>query len=133
MKLSKEARKLSRELFRASFTDGRLDQSKVRTVSQKVIDSKPRHYIDILKDYQRLIRMEVEKNHAVVESAVELDSSTREQLEQTLRSRYGQHLTTEFRSAPELIGGLRIKIGSDVFDASVRDRLARLQNQFAQS
>lgn len=130
MKLSKEARRLSRELFRASFSDSRLDPAKVRAVSQKVIDSKPRHYVDILKDYQRLVRLEIGKHHAVVESAVELDSSTREQLEQTLRNKYGQDLTTEFRTAPELIGGIRIKIGSDVFDSSVRDRLSRLENQF---
>jgi len=131
MKLTKEARRLSRELFRASFSDSRLDPAKVRAVSQKVIDAKPRHYVDILKDYQRLVRLEIAKHHAVVESATELEQSTREQLEQSLRAKYGQDLTTEFRIESELIGGLRIKIGSDVFDSSVRDRLARLQDHFA--
>src|ERR1041385_1030592 len=112
MKLSKEARRLSRDLFRASFSDNRLDEGKVRIISQKIADSKPRHYLDILKDYQRLIRLEVEKRHALVESAADLDESTRGQLESSLRAKYGSDLTTEFKVAPELIGGLRVKIGS---------------------
>src|SRR5690242_9950129 len=127
MKLSKEARRMSRELFRASFTDSRLDQGKIRTISQKIADSKPRHYVDILKDYQRLIRMEIEKHHAVVETATDLDEGTRNQLEQTLRAKYGPDLTTEYKVTPALIGGLRVKIGSDVWDSSVRERLNRLE------
>lgn len=131
MKLSKEARRMSRELFRVSFTDSKLDQSKVRTIVQEIAGAKPRHYIDILKDYQRLIRLEVEKRHAVIESAIELDEATRGQLEQTLRAKYGSDLTTEFKVTPELIAGLRIRIGSDVWDSSVRERLNRLESQLA--
>jgi F-type H+-transporting ATPase subunit delta len=46
-----------------------------------------------------------------------------------LRSRYGDDLTAEFRTNPELLGGLRIKIGDDVWDGSVRHRLNQLQEQ----
>jgi F-type H+-transporting ATPase subunit delta len=133
MKLSKEARRLSRDLFRASFSDNRLDEGKVRTISQKIADSKPRHYLDILKDYQRLIRLEVEKRHALVESAADLDESTRGQLESSLRAKYGSDLSTEFKVTSDLIGGLRVKIGSDVWDSSVRERLKRLEAQLAQA
>ncbi len=131
MKLTKDARRLSRGLFRASFSDGRLDEGKVRAVTQKVVSEKPRRYLDILKAYQRLLRLEIEKRHAIVESAVELDEATREQLQTSLRAKYGADVTTDFRSAPDLIGGLRIRIGSDVFDSSVRERLSRLKSDFA--
>jgi F-type H+-transporting ATPase subunit delta len=127
MKISKEARKVSRELFQASFQDGRLDQARVSAIAKKVAESKPRHYIDILQNYERLLRLELAKRHAIVESATTLDDSTREQLETTLRSKYGADLTTEFKVAPELIGGLRVKIGSDVFDSTVKERLQRLE------
>lgn len=131
MKLSKEARRLSRDLFQASFVDGKLDHGRVRTIVAKIAEERPRHFLDILKDYQRLIRLEVGKRHAVVESAVELDEQTRGELEQSLRAKYGSDLSMEFKVAPELLGGLRVKIGSDVFDGSVRDRLDRLQAQLA--
>jgi F-type H+-transporting ATPase subunit delta len=133
MKLSKEARRMSRELFRASFTDSRLDEGKVRIISQKVVDSKPRHYLDILKDYHRQLRLEVDKRHALIESAADLDEGTRGQLESSLRAKYGNDLTTEFKITKELIGGLRVKIGSDVWDSSVRERLKRLESQLAQA
>jgi F-type H+-transporting ATPase subunit delta len=131
MKLSKEARRMSRDLFRASFTDNRLDQGKIRTISQKIADAKPRYYLDILKDYQRLVRMEVEQHHALIETATDLDEGTRGQLEQSLREKYGSDLTTEYKVTPALIGGLRVKIGSDVWDSSVRERLNRLEASLA--
>ncbi len=129
MKLDKDSRKLSKQLFAASLTDGRLDTSKVSTVARQVIASRPRHYVGILKEYQRLIRMEVEKHHAVIESAAPLDGGTTGQLVANLQSKYGNDLTTEFRVTPELLGGLRIKVGSDVFDGTIRDRLHRLETQ----
>jgi F-type H+-transporting ATPase subunit delta len=130
MKSSREARKVSRELFQASLQDGRLDHSRVQAIARQIGESKPRHYIDILHNYERLIRLEMAKRHAVVESASELDPATRGQLEDSLRKKYGPDLEAEFKVTPELIGGLRVKIGSDVFDSSVRERLNRLQSQF---
>ena len=131
MKLDKDSRKLSKQLFQASFTDGRIDGAKVGAIGKKVVDSKPRNTLGILKEYQRLIRLEIEKHHAVIESASTLDDGTKKQLLKNLKAKYGSDLTTEFSVSPELLGGLRIKIGSDVFDSSVRERLNRLDNQLS--
>ena len=132
MKISKEARKISRELFQASFSEGRLNPENVRLISAKVAESKPRHYMDILKNYQRLIRLAVERRDAVVESAVPLEPSVADQISKTLLSNFGSDLTTEFKLTPNLIGGLRIKLGSTVWDSSVRGRLDRFEAQIAQ-
>lgn len=129
MKLDKDSRKLSKELFQASLTDGRLDGGKVGVVARQIIASKPRHYVGILKEYQRLVRLEVERHHAVIESAAPLEGGMADQLAANLRNKYGADLTTEFKVNPELLGGLRIKVGSDVFDGSVRERLHRLETQ----
>jgi len=130
MKLDKESRKLSKQLFQASFTNGRIDGAKVAAIGRKVAESKPRNTLGILKEFQRLIRLEVEKHHAIIESATPLDAGTGNQLLANLRAKYGNDLTTEFKVSPELLGGLRIKIGSDVFDSSVRERLKRLESEF---
>jgi F-type H+-transporting ATPase subunit delta len=131
MKISKEARMTAKELFQHSFTDGKLNASKVGIMARQIVASKPRHFLAILKEYQRLARLEVEKHHAIIESATALDPRTNEQLGQTLRAHYGTELTTEFKVTPELIGGLRIKLGSDVWDSTVRSRLDRLETQLA--
>ena len=133
MKLDKDSRKLTKQLFQSSFTGGRLDEKKVASAARIVATTKPRNFLGILKEYQHLIRLEVAKHHAVIESATPLDKKTSDQLLANLRTRYGADLTTEFKTSPELLGGLRIKIGSDVFDSSVRERLARLETQLTQA
>lgn len=129
MKTQKEARKLSREMFRHSFTSSKLDEEKITEMVQSVIAKKPRHYVDVLKDYQHLLHLEMEKRHAVIESATPLNRSVGDQIVANLRARYGEDLMTEFRTNPELLGGLRVKIGNDVWDGSVKSRLNQLQQQ----
>jgi len=130
MRTTKEARKVSGMLFRNSFTEGKLDKEKISHMVETLLAEKPRHYVDALKDYQRLIRLETEKRHAVIESATQLNSALANQIVTNLRRRYGDDLTTEFRTNPDLLGGLRIKIGDDVWDGSVKNRLHKLQEQF---
>ena len=69
MKVSKESRKGARALYTASLTNGRLDEAKIRNVLAQVIERHPIGYGQILHEYHRLIRMEVERRTAVVESA----------------------------------------------------------------
>jgi F-type H+-transporting ATPase subunit delta len=129
MKLSKEARKASKTLFLGSFSDGKLDEAKVRTVVKELAERKPRQYIGILEGYQRYVRLELAERHVLVESASELERGTRDKLRRALKAKYGEDLTIEFNVSPELIGGLRIKIGSDVLDNSIQNRIARLEDE----
>ena len=128
MKITKEARNLSRQLFQLSLTDGRLDRAKVNSLVQTVLNEKPRHYQGGLEAYQRLLRLEMERRHALIESAAPLGEGTASAIVSSLKQKYGEDLTTEFSVNPDLIGGMRIKIGSDVWDGSVKQRLTRLQN-----
>jgi F-type H+-transporting ATPase subunit delta len=129
MKINKEIRQLSRGLLRASFTDNELDRGKIASLVQSLVEKKPRHYIDILENYKRLIRLEVEKRHARIESAVPLSSETNSRVLKNLKKKYSKSLTTEFVVNPQLLGGMRIRIGSDVWDGTVRNRLERLKQQ----
>ena len=131
MKLSKEAQKLSKGLLRISFSDGALDADKVKKATAAIIKSKPRNYVGVLKEYARLIRMEVAKSHAVIESATEMEASEKSAITRTLRSKYGSEVTTDYSVNPALIGGLRIQVGSNVVDTSVRSRLDRLATELA--
>ena len=129
MKIPKEARKLSRSLFRSSFTNGRLDRAKVNAVLQAVAARKPRHTLSALKDYQRLIRMELARRHAMIESATPLESATSTAILADLKTRFGNDITHEFKVNPALIGGVRIQLGSNVWDGSVSGRLELLRSK----
>jgi len=129
MKINKEIRRLSREMLRASFTDGQLDPGRIASLVDSLIARKPRNYIGVLKNYRRLLRIEVEKRRARIEIASEVDRETSSRLVANLKKKYGGDLTTEFVVNPQLLGGMRIRVGSDVWDGSVRNRLERLQQQ----
>jgi F-type H+-transporting ATPase subunit delta len=129
MKTNKEIRRLSRAMLRASFTDGQLDRGKIASLVQSLIEKKPRHCIDILQNYKRLLRLEIEKRHATIESTAELSPEVREQIVSNLKRKYGTDLTTEFVVNPQLIGGMRVRLGSNVWDGSVQNRLQRLAQQ----
>ena len=129
MKLNKEIRQLSRKMLQASFTDGQLDPGRIASLVDSLVAHKPRNYIDVLKNYKRLLRLELEKRHATIETASEVDPAIRSEIEANLKSKYGNDLSTEFHVDPQLLGGMRIRVGSDVWDGSVRNRLERLQHE----
>ena len=127
MKARKEARKGAQILFAAVHTDGRLDQSKVRAALAEVVARKPSFQSEILKELQRLVRLELESRSAQVQTATELSSEDRNNIITSLQKRFGADVSAAFSVNPELIAGIRLKVGSDVYDSSVRERLARLQ------
>lgn len=130
MKISKVAAATARRLFGLCQTAGRLDESKLRTVITRLIESKPRDYRAVLMALQRLTRLELEARKVTVESAVEIDESTRQRVVAGLAKQYGPDLVVQYQVTPTLLGGLRIRVGNDVFDGSVQGRLERLANAF---
>ena len=129
MKINKEIRQLSREMLRTSFTDGQLDPGRIGSLVDSLIARKPRHYVEVLKNYRRLLRLELEKRSARIETASEVDSAIRSEILANLKKKYGTDLTAEFVVDLALLGGMRIRVGSDVWDGTVRGRLERLQQQ----
>jgi F-type H+-transporting ATPase subunit delta len=129
MKINKEIRQLSRQMLRASFTDGQLDQGKIASLVQSLIVKKPRRFLDILQNYKRLLRLEIEKRHATIESASQLSPQNSSEILAKLKKKYGDDLTIDFRTDPTFLGGMRIRVGSDVWDGTVRNRLQQLQQQ----
>jgi F-type H+-transporting ATPase subunit delta len=58
-----------------------------------------------------------------------MDAAMRSELVNNLKKKYGADLATDFVVNPKLLGGMRIRVGSDVWDGSVRNRLERLEQQ----
>lgn len=129
MKINKEIRQLGREMLRASFTDGQLDPGKIASLVQSLVTRRPRRFMDVLQYYKRLLRLEIEKRHARIESATQLDPEAAVDIVARLNRKYGGDLTTEFAVDPTLLGGVRVRVGSDVWDGTLRNRLERLQQQ----
>jgi F-type H+-transporting ATPase subunit delta len=130
MKISKQARREAKQLFRSCVANGVLDEGRVRLAVKRVLEVKPRGYMPILNHFERLLRLEIERRTARVESALALTPDIQAKIQEGLTKRHGQGLNFSFNQNPELIGGLRIKVGSDVYDSSIQSRLAALQAAF---
>ena len=117
-------------MFRSCLVNGVLDESRVRQLVAQVVDAKPRGYVAILSHFQRLVRLELERRTAKVDSAVPLPSELAAGVTHSLNRVYGQGLRLSFAQNPALIGGVRIKVGSDVYDGSIQARLGRLAESF---
>jgi len=132
MQIPKEARRQARELFDAALdATGRPDASRTLALADLLVKAAPRHTLQILKEFTRLVRLEAEKHHAVVESATPIDDATLSLMLQSLRQRDGGEITLATKVDPSLIGGTRIRLGSEVWDATVRSRLQGLNNSLA--
>ena len=127
MKANRKVKRAARQLFRLCLVDGVLDEGRTRQVAQRLAASRQRGALAILSDLQRLVRLDREQHRALVESAAPLAPGMRDDIRAGLTRGYGPSLEATFVENPALIGGMRIKVGSDVYDDSVRARLAALQ------
>jgi len=130
MKISKRARRDAKGLFRGCRVNGLLDEQRVRQTVQMIVGQKPRGYLGILAHLERLVKFDIERRAARVESAVPLTAAQQGQVAANLTRRYGPGLNIAYSQNPSLLGGMRIKVGSDVYDGSIDSRLQALANQF---
>ena len=130
MKISKQARREGKELFRTCLVNGVLDENRVRLAVQKTIELKPRGYLATLSHFQRLVKLELDRRTARVDSAFPLPEDQKAKVQAALTRLYGAGLNVSYGANAALIGGMRIRVGSDVYDGSIQARLAALQQSF---
>jgi F-type H+-transporting ATPase subunit delta len=125
-----QIRRGAKLLFRWCFADGRLDEHRVREAVRHVLRSKRRGYLAVLGEFKRLVKLDTAKHTATVQSAVPLQADLQSRLRTNLEAVYGERITAEFAEDPDLIGGIRVRVANDVYDGSVKARLAALARSF---
>ncbi len=130
MKISKLAQREARQLFRSCQTNGLLDAQRVRRTVALLVDKKPRGYVEILTRLHHLVKLDIELHAARIESATTLPAELQAEVTNRLKSIYGEGINYTFTENPALIGGLRIQVGSDLYDGSVKTRLDNLEQSF---
>ena len=127
MKSNRKIARSARRLFRLCLVKGVLDEARTREVARRIGLSGRRGSRAILSNFLRLVRLDLARRVAIVESAAPLPDDVRESVAAGLASTYGAGVRATFSVNPALVGGMRIKVGSDVYDGSVRARLAALE------
>jgi F-type H+-transporting ATPase subunit delta len=130
MKASRQSRREATQLFRSCVVNGVLDDSRVRKAVQEIVANKPRGYLGTLSHFRFLVKLDCAQHAAKIESALPLPADLQARVQADLTKAYGAGLSTSFAENPALIAGMRIQVGSDVYDGSVRARLAALERNF---
>ncbi|HWX97677.1 MAG TPA: ATP synthase F1 subunit delta [Solirubrobacteraceae bacterium] len=80
-------------------------------------------------------RMWEEENRTLpveITSAIELDEGTIESLASEIGERAGRKVKLATRVDPDILGGLVVRVGNSILDASIRNRLEQLRRHVAQ-
>jgi hypothetical protein len=114
-------------LWRLCLVDGSPDAGRVRRIADELCASGRKGRLVVLAGFLRLLKRDRDRRTAEVDSAVPLDAATRAAVENGLARRFGRAMTTTFVVDPALIAGVRLKAAGELFDDTVRARLAALE------
>src|SRR5260221_13567410 len=130
MTTAKQAQRQATRLFRACLVNGGVDEARARRVVDRLLGAGRPGTLPGLRRFHRLLRLDQAKQAIDVRSAAPLAPDIRTRLEAKLAKLYGPGRIARFTEDPTLIAGVRITIGSTVFDGTVQGRLAALEAQF---
>ena len=128
MRADKKNKLLAKQLFKLSLVNGQVSAEQVAGVLGYIEKSAPRHPLALLQLYHRAIAAEIAKSLAVVEHAGALDAAVLPQIAAAMTRKYQRPVTATARPNPALLAGLRVRVGSDVYESSVASQLAALSS-----
>lgn len=79
-----------------------------------------------LRLFHKIVQREVHRDTLTIESPAGVETPVRDGLVERFQTSHPRRLQVSERQCPELIGGLRIRLGDTVYDASVSAKLERL-------
>jgi F-type H+-transporting ATPase subunit delta len=130
MRTTAQIRRQAKRLYRLCLVNGTMDEGRVRHVVRAVAQSSRRDGLPLLTRLQKLVKLDLARHTANVDSAIPLPADVRAEVEAGLKSAYGAGVSAVFGVNPALIGGIRVQVASDVYDGSVRAGLSSLERHF---
>ena len=126
MAVDKQTKLLAKQLFKLSLVNGVVSPEQVAGVLGWVEKTSPRRPVAVLKAYHHRIAIELAKSRAEVEHAGPVADTTLKSIEAAMTRKYSRTVTAVAKANPQLLAGLRIRVGSDVYESSVAGQLAAL-------
>jgi F-type H+-transporting ATPase subunit delta len=87
----------------------------------------------IRREYDRLWEQANKLLPVTITSAVELDASTVEGIGKAIGDQTGRHVELTTTVDPDVLGGIVLRVGNSILDASIRNRLEQLRRQVAKA
>lgn len=128
MKTRKQTDREASRLFRLCRVGGWIDEERARAVVHDLVASERPGRFAMLSRFARLVRLDRQEHTAEVACAAPLPDDVRATIAAGLARMHGSGITVSFAEQPDLIGGVRIRVGSNVYDGSVKGRLRALES-----
>jgi len=127
MKRDKKITQLAKKLVELSKDDkGVVTEALVGEVLAGLKQMQVRKHVSVLKSYLTYLRREIALQTAVVSTPSNLSEAALKEIEANFSKIYGRAISAETKEDASLIAGVRVRVGDDVYDASVAGRLQRL-------
>ena len=126
MAADKQTKLLAKQLFKLSLVNGVVSPEQVTGVLGWVEKYAQRRPVALLKAYHHRIAIELAKSRAEVEHAGPVSDTTLKQIEAAMTKRYSRPVTATAKPNAKLLAGLRVRVGSDIYESSVAGQLATL-------
>lgn len=126
MKRDQKITRLAKKLVELSKDNGVVTEAKVGEVLAGLKQVQHRHHLTVLKSFLNYLRREIALQTAVVSTPAALSDEALKAIEATYSKMYGRTVTAVTKQDTSLIAGVRVRVGDDVYDASVAGRLQRL-------
>ena len=131
MKRDKQISQLAKKLVILSKdSEGIITGSKVDQVLSGLKQVQPRRYLALLRCYLEYIRREIALQTAEVSAPSALSEEALKAIEQHYSTIYGRSIRARSITEKSLIAGVRVRVGDDLYDASIAGQLSRLAHQF---
>lgn len=102
-------------------------EERVSAVLAALEENPPAQHRALLRQYARYLEVVVRRTEASVEYAGPEPTAAAEAIVASLSKAYGRKLSLRFKHNESLLGGLRVRVGDDVYDSSVATRLQQLR------
>lgn len=122
----KQIRHYAKSLLNLSLEGDEVSSERVDAVLKYLDANPPRRHRAILREYLRLVQKQIAHGQARVEYAGNMPADLVNAIEASLSAHYGRPITAVTAEKQELIAGWRIRVGSDVYDSSIQNRLNQM-------
>ena len=126
MAADKQLSDFAKRLVEISLENGEVSASRVGEVLQSLSDNPPRNYKPLLRLYLRHIQREIASYTASIEHAGPISDAVTSSIQGFLEKQSGRKIHVQAKENPDLVAGLRVTLGDDIYEDSAAFRLKPL-------
>lgn len=132
MATTSKTKKIAKKLLSLSLDEeGRVDESKVRSILDSLRQDPPSNHRALLHEYQSVTRRYLPSVQCGLEVPAGADDQVNQTLSDKVNASQGNNFSIDSSQNPRLIAGYKLRVGDDVYEDSIDQRLENLRKSLS--